>query len=126
MYHHHHHHHHRHHHHHHRHHCVPYTKPVKLMRGLRFLLQERDAVQPGRCLPAFRMSTRLPSSSQNIVFFSPYYCLHVQLKYEKEDTISRCLRQTVFPGWYSGVVGSNPTQAWMSVCVYFVFMLNCV
>jgi hypothetical protein len=26
----------------------------------------------------------------------------------------------------TGIMGSNPIEAWMFVCVYFVFMLSCV
>jgi hypothetical protein len=33
---------------------------------------------------------------------------------------------TVFARSNAGIVGSNPTQGWMSVCVYSVFMLSCV
>jgi hypothetical protein len=40
--------------------------------------------------------------------------------------VARSKAWTVFAGSNSGIVGSDPTQAWMSVCVYSVFVLVCV
>jgi hypothetical protein len=43
-----------------------------------------------------------------------------------ETTAARCKAWTVFASSNTGIVGSNPIKAWMSVCVYSVFVLSCV
>jgi hypothetical protein len=45
---------------------------------------------------------------------------------ERSSKLVSLLQLTVFARSNTGIVGSNTLQAWMSVCVYSVFLLPCV
>jgi hypothetical protein len=54
------------------------------------------------------------------------WCLACLIHYVPAIVTARSKAWTVFARSNTGIVCSNPTQTWMSVCVYSMFVLSCV